>query len=200
MKKNYRWTDKEIKYIREIAPNTTIKDITKKMSEKFNYEFRQRQITAAMRRYDAHNGLNPRFEKGITPWNKGKKGQIPWNKGKKMKPSIFRSEIGTEHIDPKGYTYVKIENPDIWKLKHHIIYEKHYGKIEKGYCIIFADKNKSNFNIDNLVKIKNSELLALNTSGLFYEDADLTKTGVNLIKLISKSNELNKKANNEQNI
>ena len=192
---HHRWSNEEKEYIKEISKDRPIREIRRLMTEKFNYEYSYQQITSAMRRYNCKNGISPRFEKGFTPWNKGRKCDdiIPWNKGKKMGPSYNRCEIGTEHIDSKGYTLVKVENPDKWKLKHHLIYEKHYGEIEKGYCIIFADKNKTNFNIDNLIKVKTGDLMIMNLNGLVNEDAELTKVGVNVAKLISQTNKKAKK-------
>ena len=187
----HRWSEEEKEHLKKIAPNTPIEQIQRLMTKKFNYEYTYRQITAVMRRFNVKNGLTTHlFEKGSTPWNKGTKGKtIPWNKGKKMGPSYNRSEVGTEYVDKRGYLHVKIENPDKWKLKHHIIYENHYGPIEKGYNVIFADKDKRNFSIDNLIKVKISELMIMNKNGLIYEDTELTKLGVNVAKLISKTND-----------
>ena len=189
MRRHHRWSEEEKAYLRKIAKNTPIKQIQEMMSRKFDYEFSRGQITKAMFRFGALNGNDPRFKKGDEPWNKGKKMNIdPWNKGKRLGPAYNRSDIGTEHIDTKGFIHVKVSNPSGWKLKHHLIYEKHYGPIEEGYLVIFADKNKNNFDINNLIKIKKSELLTINSNGLYYDNAELTKVGVNVAKVIEMIN------------
>ena len=189
MRRHHRWSEEEKAYLRKIAKNTPIKQIQEMMSRKFNYEFNRGQITKAMLRFGALNGNDPRFKKGDEPWNKGKKMNIdPWNKGKRLGPAYNRSDVGTERTDTKGFIHVKVSNPSGWKLKHHLIYEKHYGPIEEGYLVIFADKNKNNFDINNLIKIKKSELLTINSNGLYYEDAELTKVGVNVAKVIEMIN------------
>ena len=204
MRRHHRWSEEEKEYLKQIVKNTTIRDIRKLMIEKFNYEYTHQQIAGAMKRYNFKNGINPMFEKGFTPWNKGKnmnveawnkgkKGFIPWNKGLKTGSSHKRNEVGAEYIDSRGYTHIKVENPSTWKLKHHFVYEKHYGSVEKGYCVIFADKDKTNFNIDNLIKVKTGDLMIMNMNGLTYEDAELTKVGVNVAKLISQTNKKTKK-------
>lgn len=59
-----------------------------------------------------------------------------------------------------------------------------------GHKVIFADGNKRNFNINNLILVSNSEALIMNTNKLIYEDAELTKTGSLIAKVIDKTNKL----------
>ena len=59
-----------------------------------------------------------------------------------------------------------------------------------GHKVIFADGNKRNFNIDNLILVTNSEALIMNTNKLIYENAGLTKTGSLIAKVIDKTNKL----------
>lgn len=61
-----------------------------------------------------------------------------------------------------------------------------------GYKVIFADKNKRNFDPDNLILVTDSESLIMNTNKLIYEDAELTKTGSLIAKVIDKTNKLKK--------
>ena len=108
-----------------------------------------------------------------------KKGNIPANKGKRQveymtpeqiertKPTRFkkgqlvwnRKQVGTERINTYGYTVVKVSEPDKWKLKHRIVWEKQNGKIPKGYNIQFKDCNRQNCDIDNLYMISRVEQL-----------------------------------------
>ena len=144
-----------------------------------------------MLRFGALNGNDPRFKKGCEPWNKGKKIDIePWNKGKKLGASYNRSDIGTEHIDTKGFTDVKVGNPSEWKLKHRVIYEKHHGPIENGYAIIFLDGNKLNTDINNLKAVSRHQLLVLNKNKLIKNDPELTNTGINIANILIKANEV----------
>lgn len=59
-----------------------------------------------------------------------------------------------------------------------------------GYKVIFADKNKRNFNPDNLILVTDSEALIMNNNKLIYEDAELTKIGSLIAKVIDKTNKL----------
>lgn len=164
------------------------------MNEKFEYQFTEGQIKGALNRYKLQTGLNGNFKKGSTPWNKGLKGYIGANKTSFKKGTIppqYRP-VGSERINKEGYLEVKIADPNKWELKHRYIYKKHYGDIPKGHNVIFADTNKTNFNIDNLILVSKSEMLILNRNKLIYEDNELTKVGVNIAKVMDKVKKISK--------
>jgi hypothetical protein len=98
--------------------------------------------------------------------------------------------VGSERINKDGYVEIKVADPRTWKLKQRYIYEQHYGEIPKGYYVIFADQDKRNFDIDNLIAVSRSEMLILNNNKLIYEDKELTKAGVNIAKILSKASKL----------
>ena len=114
----------------------------------------------------------------------------------KCKPTMFKKghipknhrEIGSERITKDGYIEVKIEDPDVWGLKHRLIYEEHYGEIPAGYSVIFGDGDKLNFDINNLILVSRSELLLMNRNKLIKNDSVLTKVGVNIAKLLDTMN------------
>lgn len=110
-----------------------------------------------------------------------KKGQKPHN----YKP------IGSEFIRNDGYIMIKVDEHK-WKQKHRYIYEQHYGKIPKGYSIIFLDQNKTNCNIDNLMLVKKSEKLMTGKYGLLSNNKELTKTGILTMQLIMKTYKIKK--------
>lgn len=100
--------------------------------------------------------------------------------------------VGSERKDKKGYVLIKIAEPNKWIEKHRYIYESMYGNIPTGHKVIFADGNKENFDIDNLVLVSDSEALIMNTKKLKYDDAELTKTGALIAKIIDKVNKVSK--------
>ena len=63
-----------------------------------------------------------------------------------------------------------------------------YGNIPTGYKVIFADKNKRNFDIENLLLVSDNQALIMNTKNLRFENIELTKTGVLVAKLIEQTN------------
>lgn len=101
--------------------------------------------------------------------------------------------IGSEREGKKGYILVKIAQPNVWLEKQRYIYESMYGSIPSGHRVIFADNNKRNFDINNLILVSDAEALIMNTRKLRYDNADLTKTGAIIAKIIDKTNKLQHK-------
>ena len=65
-------------------------------------------------------------------------------------------------------------------------------KYQLGHKVIFADNNKRNFDIDNLILVSDSEALIMNTNKLRYGNKELTRTGSLIAKVIDKTNKLRK--------
>ena len=188
-KPQHKWSEEEKQYLASIVKGKTYKELVTLMNEKFDYEFSSQQIESALRRYNLKTGNTGQFKKYKEPWNKGFKGYMGANKTSFKKGNIppkYKS-VGSERVTRDGYTEVKIKDPNKWELKHRHIYKKHYGEIPSGYNVIFADKNISNFDIDNLILVSKAEMLMLNREKLIFEDKELTKTGVNIVKLINKT-------------
>lgn len=146
-----------------------------------------------------------------------KKGNIPMNKGKKWdeyltkeqqeraRKTTFKKghksanavEIGEEHMrysgskpDDDGYLFVKVcdgKGNKNWIPKQRVIYEQHHGPIPADHKVIFADGNRFNFDIDNLILVSNAEEFIMNQKGLRHDDKDLTKTGSLIAKVINKT-------------
>ena len=193
-KPKHKWTDEEKEYLALIVKGSTYKEITKKMNDKFEYNFSEEQVKGMMYRNKLTTGTGGYFKKGSTPWNKGLKGYMGANKTSFKKGTIPPNQvpIGTESITKGGYIKVKVGEPNKWKLKQRYIYEQHYGEIPDGHSIIFADGNKMNFDIDNLIAVSKSEMLILNNNNLRFEDKELTKVGVNIAKVIDKAKKVSK--------
>lgn len=191
-----RWSEEEKEYLKSIAEGRHYKEIIDLMNKKFERTFTINMIKGAIGRYKLNTGFNGRFKKGNIPHNKGlsmcypgcertwfKKGNLPLN----------HKKVGSERVDRDGYTLIKVAEPNQWKLKHRVIWEQVNGPIPKGYSLIFADQDKTNFSIDNLILVSRKELLMLNKKKLIKDDATLTKAGVNLSKLLIKIRDIDKK-------
>ena len=101
------------------------------------------------------------------------KGQIPPNKGKKVSPEIYekmsptmykkghisenKREVGAERVNVYGYIEIKVAEPNVWRLKHRIVWEQHNGAIPPGYNVQFKNHNTQDCRIDNLYLISKAE-------------------------------------------
>ena len=102
-------------------------------------------------------------------------------------------KIGYRTINNQGYVYIKIKNEarknDNYISEARYVYEKHYGEIPKGYWIYHLDGNVSNNNIDNLMALDRKIVASLNITGLKSTDKDLTKLGIDILKINRKIKE-----------
>jgi len=191
-KPQHMWSKEEIEYLTRITPGKYRKDILKLMNEKFEYQFSLTQITSAIKRYGLNTGFSGQFEAGVNPWNKGTKGLTSANITSFKKghtPTNYKA-IGSERINIEGYIEVKVADPSRWRLKHRVIWEQHNGEIPKGHAIIFADGDKSNLDIDNLLLVSRKQLLFMNKNNLISENKDFTKVGVNIANVMIKLSEI----------
>lgn len=197
--------DEQHQWIEKNANGIGNQELTRLFNEHFDTAFTVKQIKGYKRNHNISSELTGYFNKGHIPINKDTKGMfnIGGNKTsfKAGSKPLNIDPIGTEKLLSDGYVWVKINDiPKAkkcvnWDQKHRIIYEQHHGTIPEKYVVIFADGNRENFDIDNLVLVSKSELLIMNKRKLINTNSDLTKTGVIMAKLIDRTN----KAANRQN-
>lgn len=180
------WTKELVTYLKENYDHYSYNDLSNIMNKKFNIKTTTSSIEHKVYRL----GLK-KSEKGIAKSRDNKtiskfwfkKGHIPWHK----------KQLGYERVQPGGWTWVKVAEPDVFEAKHRVVWEKANGPIPKDKCIIFLDGNRGNFNLDNLKLINRSELVILNKMGLERHDAEITKTSLHIVRLTLKINERSKK-------
>lgn len=199
-----------IKYTKEqrefiIANNymTPSKELANMFNNKFGTNITATNIKTFRHNNHLNSGLTGRFEKGHIPDNKGKKWDeyMPKESQNKSRETTFKKgnipqnhkPIGYERINADGYIEVKIQETNVFKLKHRIVYENANGPIPNDCNVIFADGNKLNLDPSNLILVKKSEMLIMNKNKLFKQEQELTKTGHLIAKVIDRKNKLKKK-------
>lgn len=211
MRKMIRFTTEQKKFILENYKGIGNKELTQQFNQKFNTNL-DKQIYYFKRNNHLDSGLTGKFEKGHKSHNKGKKWDdyLTKEQQEKLRKTTFKRghksanavEIGEEHMrysgskqnDP-GYLYVKVcdgRGNKNWIPKQRVIYEQHYGHIPPNHKIIFADGNRFNFDIDNLICISSSEELIMNRHNLRFKNSELTKTGTIIAKVMDKTNKVRK--------
>lgn len=165
------YSDDLVLFIENNRMNLYIEELCEKILEIFN-----KKITPkALRKYFYRHDLD--YKKKITP---------------KFSIASNSKPIGTEsNPDKNGLIRVKISSSR-WVYKHRYIYEQHYGKIPKGYCVMFLDGNNTNFDISNLICVKNNHKLYIQSRGLISCDKETTKAGLKVAQLYFKTKEKEK--------
>ena len=186
----------EIEYLKEIVESRTCKEIAELVNKKFNTNYSEKDIYNAKRRYKLKSGVDCTFKKGNIAHNKGKKWDeyMPKSSQENSKKTQFKKgskphnwlPVGSEWVNDRGYTYIKVAEPNDWQLKHRNIYEKHYGKIPKGYCVLFLNGDKNDFSLDNLKLIQIRHKLMMKNLHYISKEKEVTKTGLANVKLMTK--------------
>lgn len=151
------FSEEEKKYILDNIEGKFTKEFLKEFNKKFKKEITAQQIE----NYKRHNKITS----GIGSWFY--KGRVPEN---------YR-EVGSE-VKWNGIWTVKTGNPSVYEDKHRYLYRKYKGEIPEGHIVIFADGNKENFDLDNLILVSKPEHFVMSSHGLLCNDKELTKTAI----------------------
>lgn len=200
-------SNEQDKFLRENVRGLTNQELTDLINKKYHTNFTINQIRGYKNNHHILSGLNCRFQKGHKPVNKGKK----WNdyltkeQQEKLKETMFKKghrpanyrPVGSERINCYGYIEIKVKDPNIWRLKHQVVYEGKFGPIPKGFKVIFKDKNRLNLDIENLALVSNNEEFILNQENLIYASKELTEAGILVAKLKDRQNKILKNRKGE---
>lgn len=200
--KHRKYKEEHIEFVKNNVKGITLKELTNRFNKEFNMNVSESAIANIKNKNNLQSGIvGGQFEKGQTSWNKGKK--MSSHQYEKCAATMFKKgnipanarAIGSERIDKNGYILIKIQDGhknENWIRKHRYLYEQKYGKVPKGYKVIFADGDNRNFDFDNLIIVSDAEELIMNRNNLFKEDTKLTKAGVAVAKLLDKVNKRKK--------
>ncbi|MDR2020659.1 MAG: HNH endonuclease [Treponema sp.] len=177
----HQYTAAQIRFLERKVTGRSYAELTELWNRRFGLSFTVERLRSALGRLGLRNGRDGRFQRGRIPFNQGKKGVCPAGSEKGWfkpgnRPHTWRP-VGTEVTDEDGYVKVKTRNPKTWKFKHRLIWEAAHGKIPRGHAVIFADGNKVNFALENLLLVSRQELGVMNHLRLISANGDLTKAG-----------------------
>lgn len=187
-------------FIRENVKGLGNQELADLVNKTFELSITRKQMKNWKRNYNLSSGLTGQFKKGNVPVNKGSKGlyNVGGNKTsfKKGQKAHNYKPVGSERIDRDGYVLIKVSDDGPWQKrwrhKHKILWEKANGPVPPGHKLLFADKNKQNIKLDNLILVTEKQMATLNKKGLIKNDADLTKTGILLADIYQKVSERKK--------
>ena len=150
-----------------------INNISYKFGLKKNKDFIAEVSRKNMEREDNPARLHW-IKKGNTPANKGRKQteymtpeaieRTAKTRFKKGNTPHNHKPVGWQRITKDGYVEIKIAEPNVFKLKHRLIWENEIGPIPAGHNIQFKDGNRLNCELENLYIITRAEQLGVNNS------------------------------------
>lgn len=98
-----------------------------------------------------------------------KAGNVPRNTGNRFKSGSGNEgfkPVGSHRTTKDGYIEVKVTDAlparQCWQYLHRVIWEKHHGPIPEGHVVAFKDRDKRNFEIENLALRTTVEQARLN--------------------------------------
>lgn len=198
--KMHCYTNKQADFIKENIKGCNINDLTEIFNKHFNLNLKDSQVRAFIKNHSLKSGLDCRFKPGYNPFSKGKKGSggyEPTQFKKGDRPHNYLP-VGAERVNGEDYVDVKIVDPNKWKAKHILIWEKENGQpTPKGHVVIFGDRNRRNFDPANLILVSRHQLMVLNRKNLIQNNAELTHTAVMIADLHIK---ISKRTSNKSKI
>lgn len=192
-----------VEYVRSIAGKEYKPGIAKLVNNKFGLNVNKDNIRSIFRYYHIKSDLDGRFTKGNAPWNKGKE-MRPETKEKLLK-TLFKKghvpwthrEIGSIRANKEGHVMIKVSETGSkttdWRPLKNIVWELRYGKVPAGKIITMLDGNKYNFKLSNLACITCRENAMINKLGMRYNNPELTRTSINIVKVNLKISDYNKR-------
>jgi hypothetical protein len=155
--RNHKYTPEEKQFIKDNVVGRSYADLTCLFNRKFNCSMTISQIRSSLTMNNLRNGRKHTVSK------------------EHLNYKTF--PIGSEEVWADGYIRIKVALPNVWKKKQVLIWEQAHGPIPEGHVIMFADRNKSNCDLDNLLLVSLKELAMMMQLGLIFENKEWTKTG-----------------------
>ena len=178
-----KWTQQEEETLIRLYedPKVFPKDIAKMLGRTLPQVYNKARamgLNAPIERLRMAGRLGTQHPKSIA--TRFQKGHIPDNKGKKVSPEVYermsptmfkkghisqnKRAVGSERVNVDGYIEIKVKDPNIWKLKHRLVWEQHNGAIPAGYNVQFKNHNPQDCRIENLYLISKADQIAKENS------------------------------------
>jgi HNH endonuclease len=104
-----------------------------------------------------------RFVRGMTPWNKGLRGihLSPGSEYRKGRRSEKWLPVGTvtmrRHKYDKPRMWLKVAEPNVWKLRAVVVWERKHGRLPRGHIVHHKDHDTLNDSPRNLEALTRAE-------------------------------------------
>lgn len=196
MMNKHRNTPEHLAFLREAYATMSLCELAPAFNTRFGTAVTEKQIRSTLRNHRIRSGRTGQFEKGQTSWNLGKKGYMGANTTSFKKGNVPANHqpLWSERVGKDGYLEMSVPErnpytgfPTRYKHKHVWIWEQAHGPKPKGTAVIFRDGNNRNFNLDNLLLVTRTELLAMNLHDYKNQPEELKDSILALAKVEAKA-------------
>lgn len=102
---------------------------------------------------------------------------------------VYKCPIGAEQITKDG-VFIKVAQPDKWRRKSRVMYEKYHNcKLKDDEYIVFLNQDNTDFSKDNLVKTSRKEIAYLHNNKTFSSNPKLTELAILSARVMIKRKE-----------
>lgn len=197
----YRRTASEIKaYVIEHHKGVGPKEMARRVSELFGEPWTRSRMKNLYGWNHLSSGLDSRFHKGHVPANKGRRMDefvTDPDKLSRIRAAQFRKghrpsnafAVGSEVVRGDGYLWRKISEPNVWRQVHILFWESENGPVPGGMVVTFLNGDRHDIRLENLALITKRENQNLTKRGFRAADEEITKTGLNIVRLINAAKE-----------
>lgn len=189
-------------WLAEVVQGRSYEELARMASERYGEQFTATQMHGILTRYGLRNGRDCRFQPGHESNQKGK----PLND--RQRAALAKTQfqagnlphnylpIGSVVKNRDGYLLKKVSDEgalwDRWKFLHRLVWAEANGPIPPGGVVTFLDGNKENLALDNLALISQAESSRLMALHLRSEDPEITRNGVQIVRLMGAIDEKQK--------
>jgi len=155
LKRKSKFTQEHFEWLKKNVKGCAYKKLATQFNETFNTGFTGLQIRSYCHDKGLHNGLPSRDH---------------------------YYKLGDSYFNDRGFEMIKVsmtgKDKERWRPKHHLVWESVNGPVPKDHKVIFADRDKTNFELDNLILIPRNVFASVHLKGFYSHNADLTKAGI----------------------
>lgn len=183
-----KWSNREDDLLAELWKTKSLGDCAEALNRSTGSVYNRVQ-KLGLKRTDEYKAIHGqgRFHKDQKPWNAGMKG---YNPGGRTKETQFKRghgsntvrPIGSERLGKGGILYRKVSNTGVkkadWRPLHTYLWEQDNGQVPDGHIVMFKDKNRSNFDKENLILVSRRKNMMDNSIGRYGEE--YRKTAITL--------------------
>lgn len=184
-------SDEEFEWLKVRCKGKHYAELAQMLKDEFDKEVTAYQLSNFFRKRKVSTGVTGKIEKGSVGLNKGKKlTPLQYAKNistmfKKGHQAKNKLEVGVERMRNDGYLWIKVAEPNKWKHKHTVLWEREHGEVPRGMCVSFLDGDKLNCTIENLILMSRGERAIMTRLKLGSKDPELAKVGVMVSKILN---------------